>query len=224
MDDLDDAITEMERAAKMGCVGTCIPCTAPPDRLYTDPYYDRFWAAAQDLGQPLAMHIFTSSTPNHGLGDWGRQGYTMAFAGISRSIMDIIWGGVCERFPELVFIPTEFETGWVAHFKQRLDHAAYRTPKFAVDYLTMRPSEYFDRNFWVTFEDDEAGILTRHLIGLDNLLWGNDYPHHDAIWPNSMSILDRIMDGVPDDERQKMVWDNVVELYGIDTTKLPAPA
>jgi predicted TIM-barrel fold metal-dependent hydrolase len=75
----------------------------------------------------------------------------------------------------------------------------------------------------VTFEDDEAGILTRRLIGVDNLLWGNDYPHHDAIWPNSMPILDRIMEGVPDAERQKMVWDNVVDLYAIDTDKLPAP-
>ena len=62
-------------------------------------------------------------------------------------MIDLICGGVCERFPRLQFVISEFETGWVAHFLQRLDHATYRTPTFAVDYLTMKPSDYFHRNF-----------------------------------------------------------------------------
>ena len=53
------------------------------------------------------------------------------------------------------------------------------------------------------------------MIGVDNMLWGNDYPHHDAIWPESKKVLDRIFAGVPDDEARKMTWDNVVGLYGI---------
>ncbi len=217
MDDLDEAIAEMERAAKNGCVGTCIPCTAPPDRLCTDPYYDRFWAAAQDLGQPLAMHIFTSSTPNHGLGDWGRQGYTMAFAGICRTIMDIIWGGVCERFPELVFIPTEFETGWVAHFLQRFDWGWHRQGglrEFS-GIMSMKPSEYWARNFRITFEDDEIGIRTRDVIGVDNLMWGSDYPHGDSIFPDSQGVLDRIFEGVPAEDRYKITVENVCKLYNL---------
>ncbi len=116
----------------------------------------------------------------------------------------------------------EFETGWVAHFKQRFDHACYRTPWELADGLTLKPSEYFDRNFWVTFEDDVHGIKTRHDIGIDNLLWGNDYPHHDSIWPHSMDVLDDVLSGVPEDEKEKMVWSNVVDLYNIDVSKLPA--
>ena len=86
----------------------------------------------------------------------------------------------------------------------------------------LTPVEYFDRNFWVTFEDDIHGIQTRHDIGVDNLLWGNDYPHHDSIWPNSRKILDEIFADVPDDEQEKMVWSNVIDLYNIDVSKLPA--
>jgi predicted TIM-barrel fold metal-dependent hydrolase len=137
-------------------------------------------------------------------------------------MIDLICGGVCERFPRLKFVISEFETGWAAHILQRLDHAAYRTPKFAVDYLTMKPSDYFHRNFGMTFEDDEAGVLTRHLIGVDNLLWGNDYPHHDAIWPHSMETLDKIFVGVPDEERERMCFTNTVQLYDIDVAALPA--
>jgi hypothetical protein len=40
--DLDDAIAEMERAKKLGHVGVCIPATAPPDRPYSDRWYDKF--------------------------------------------------------------------------------------------------------------------------------------------------------------------------------------
>ena len=140
------------------------------------------------------------------------------------TMIDLICGGVCERFPKLRFVFSEFETGWLAHTLQRLDHALYRTPKYAVDYLTMEPSAYFRRQMYATFEDDEAGIATRNLIGVDRLLWGNDYPHHDAIWPNSMSTLDRVFADVPNDEREKLVWSNTVDLYGIDTSKLPAAA
>ncbi len=85
----------------------------------------------------------------------------------------------------------------------------------------MKPSDYFRRQFHVTFEDDEAGILTRNLIGVDCLLWGNDYPHHDAIWPHSMKILDETMADVPADERERMCFTNTIELYDIDVTALP---
>ena len=51
-------------------------------------------------------------------------------------------------------------------------------------------------------------------------MWGNDYPHHDSIWPNSMSTLDEVLAGVPDDERQAMLWDNVMSLYDIDVSNL----
>jgi predicted TIM-barrel fold metal-dependent hydrolase len=227
--DVDACVREVRRAGAKGVRGFSIPSHAPIDQPYHDSRYDPLWAELQGMDLPVTMHIFTGTSFDCGLPPhWGSpggtiKGYTLAHTTVANSTMDLICGGVVERFPRLKFVLAEFETGWVAHFKQRLDHAAYRTPSFAADYLTMKPSEYFDRNFWVTFEDDEAGILTRHLIGVDNLLWGNDYPHHDAIWPNSMSILDRIMTGVPDHEREQMVWNNVVDLYGIDSSTLPAP-
>jgi predicted TIM-barrel fold metal-dependent hydrolase len=226
--DVDAALDEMERAAGRGVRGFSIPTHVDPDRPYSHPDYDRFWAAAQDHGVPLTMHIFTGSSLDGGMPrHWGTpggtiKGYTLAHTTAVNTMIDLICGGVVERYPGLKFVLAEYETGWVAHFLQRVDHATYRTPSHAVDYLTMKPSDYFHRNFFVTFEDDEAGILTRHLIGVDNLMWGNDYPHHDAIWPHSMEVLDKIMAGVPDDERERMCFRNAVELYRVDLDKLPA--
>ena len=228
--DVERALVEIDRSAERGVRGFAIPAHVDPSLPYSDPAFDPFWARAQEYGVPLTMHIFTGQTLDGGLPKhWGTpggnlKGYTLAHTTAVNTMIDIICGGVVERFPELKFVISEYETGWVAHTLQRLDHAAYRTPWELADGLTMKPSEYFDRNFWVTFEDDQEGIATRHAIGVSNLLWGNDYPHHDSIWPNSRPILDDILSEVPDDEREAMVWGNVLDLYEIDPDSLPAVA
>lgn len=219
--DVDEAIAELQRVAKMGIRGIAIPCAAPVDKPYSDPVYEPFWSAAEEAGLPITMHIFTGATWDMGLpAHWGPiLSYALAQTAIEVTIGQVILGGVNERHPGLKFIAGEFETGWLGHYLQRLDHAAYRTPEAKSKDLQLEPSEYFRRNWYATFEDDLGGVLTRHQIGVDNLLWGNDYPHHDAIWPHSMAVLDRIFQGVPDDEKEKMTSGNVIKLYGI---RLPA--
>ena len=226
--DIERAIAEIDRSAERGVRGFSIPAHIDPAKPYSHPDFDPFWARAQEYGVPLTMHIFTGQTFDGGMPEhWGTpgghlKGYTLAHTTVVNSIIDLICGGVVERFPELRFVAAEYETGWVGHFKQRLDHAAYRTPWEVTGNLTMKPSEYFDRNFWVTFEDDLEGIQTRGSIGVDNMLWGNDYPHHDSIWPHSQRILSDILDGVPEVDKEKMVWGNVIDLYGLDPAALPA--
>ena len=219
--DIDLGIQEFERAVKKGYKGVCIPCTAPEDRPYSDPSYDRFWSIAQDAGTPVCMHIFTGASAGMGLPvSWGPiQSYALALAAGAITIGTLICSGVAHRFPNLKFVPTEWETGWVAHYLERLDHATYRSRAEAAPELDMKPSEYFHRQFYITFEDDEIGLATADYIGVDNLLWGSDYPHHDSIWPHSQEVLDRIFQRVPEDKRedyrQKMTVDNVCRLYGL---------
>jgi predicted TIM-barrel fold metal-dependent hydrolase len=221
--DLDMAIREMQRVKDMGFVGLCIPATAPPDLPYSDPYYDRFWAAAQEADMPLTMHIFTGATPNHGMPKWPGVNYPLAYLGIEVNLATILLSGVCERFPRLKFVPTEFETGWVGNFLRRLDAYLVRvgsvTSFFPQAKLTMAPSDYWHRNFLVTFEDDPIGIRTRDFIGTPNLMWGSDYPHGDSIFPNSQRILNEIFEGVPDAERYAITAGNVIDLYHLPFTR-----
>ena len=213
--DLDEAIAEMKRCKELGYVGLCIPATAPPDRPYSDPWYDKFWAAAEALRMPLTMHIFTGATPNHGLpnphGD-----YPLAFAGAMCTIADLIYSGVCERFPDLRFVITEFETGWTAHMLDRLDWA-YKRRGGTRGYpnIPNPPSYYWRQNFRITFEDDPIGILTRDKIGAETLMWGSDYPHGDSVFPDSQGVLDRIMADCTPEERYAMTAKNVVDLYSL---------
>ena len=51
-------------------------------------------------------------------------------------------------------------------------------------------------------------------------MWGSDYPHAEATFPRSMEILDKILEGVADDERAKIVGLNASKLYNFDLEAL----
>jgi hypothetical protein len=79
----------------------------------------------------------------------------------------------------------------------------------------MLPSAYWRRNFAITFEDDPLGIMTRSFIGTETLLWGNDYPHGDSVFPHSQRVLSEILSDCSPEERWQMTVKNVVELYNL---------
>ena len=75
------------------------------------------------------------------------------------------------------------------------------------------PSEYWRRNMFVEFMEDDYGIRMRDVIGVDNMLWGNDFPHAESTWPKSREFLDRIFAGVSDEDRRKITSDNARKLF-----------
>ncbi len=220
MQDPAAAAAELDRAIKLGLRGVCIPCSAPGGRPYHDPAYDRVWALAQEARIPIGMHIFTGAHE----GVTGMKGvdnitsYASAATIIQFTVTDLICQGVAHRFPNLKFICAEWNTGWLAHWLDRLDHALYRSRNDAPAELDLKPSEYWRRQFYATYEDDRVGVMSRDMIGVNTLMWGNDYPHHDSIWPDSQRVLDDIFGGVPQADRDAMTVGNVAKLYG-----LPAP-
>jgi predicted TIM-barrel fold metal-dependent hydrolase len=59
--DVDWAVGELQRVVKRGARGVMIG-TNPVDAdttPYRDTYYDRFWAAAEESGLPVTLHIVT---------------------------------------------------------------------------------------------------------------------------------------------------------------------
>ena len=57
-------------------------------------------------------------------------------------------------------------------------------------------------------------------VGVDALLWGNDFPHPEGTWPHTrQSIRDAFVD-VPQNEARRMLGENAAGLYRFDTDKL----
>ena len=84
------------------------------------------------------------------------------------------------------------------------------------DYQGERPMDIWHRQFFATIEDDKAALLTRQIIGEDNLLWGSDYPHVDSTWPCSVEVLSEMFEGIDPSVYRKITYDNVKRLYGIE--------
>ena len=223
VDDMDDALAEMERCAKLGLASIAIPAYPGEGRTYDLPRYDRFWALAQDLGIPLAMHS-GSYRPGPGvIGSFANDitvGGTSSFRASEdywprRAIGDMMFSGVFERFPGLTIGAVEFELGWAAYFIQQMDrhyeeHRYVKEIRYKGDAL---PGDFFRRNVFVTFQEDIAGIATRHVVGVDNILWSSDYPHTESTWPNSLPVLRKLLADVPQDEAEKMAFRNSARIY-----------
>ena len=86
----------------------------------------------------------------------------------------------------------------------------------------MKPSEYFKRQCWISFDPDESTLkLTAEspLVGADRIIWASDYPHPDAKIPGVVKELREQMEGLPDALQRRIFGLNAVDLYG-----LPEPA
>ncbi len=56
----------------------------------------------------------------------------------------------------------------------------------------------------------------RAIIGIDQLLWGSDYPPTESTFPRSRRILERVLDGVSEAEPRKITSENVARRYHFD--------
>jgi transcriptional regulator with XRE-family HTH domain len=59
LDDVEDGIKELERAARLGLAGAMITEYPLEHRRYDQPEYEPFWAAAEALDLPLSLHTAT---------------------------------------------------------------------------------------------------------------------------------------------------------------------
>ena len=210
------ALEEAERAAKLGLRSVMIP-TEVTNRSYREPEYDRLWATLQDLGLILALHV---GTDEPFMKKAARMGVGKAFidtkiCAMQRGMADLIWGAVPQRYPRLRFVLVEGGIGWVASVLRSMDHWWADHHHWMEPKVDEPPSSYFKRQFWATFEDDRAGVLTRELIGVERLMWGSDYPHTEGTFPHSREQIAKDFAGIPEAEVSQMVVGNAARLYGL---------
>jgi predicted TIM-barrel fold metal-dependent hydrolase len=223
VDDVEVGVRELERVKKLGLVGAFIPVSPLPERPYRDPVYDPLWATAQDLSMPLLLHIATNRSGIPGCE------FTMdvtELTGAGRSTTDhwvryslsaMVFAGVFDRYPRLKVGSVEHETAWIPHWLKQMDFTYRERPVFTKGWKSregMLPSDYWRRNMFVEFMEDDLGVQLREYIGVDNMLWGSDYPHAESTWPRSRDFLDRIFAGTSEEERRKITSDNAAKLFG----------
>jgi predicted TIM-barrel fold metal-dependent hydrolase len=214
---------ELERCARLGLKGAMIWCSPPADQPYSSEIYEPFWAAAQELDMPVSLHAITGMEriPWEYGAEKRAMRSTVTPHEIEKSFSILILSGVLERFPRLKIVSAENNCGWLPYYLQRMDRGFARFgPSGTVTpwptKLTLKPSEYFQRQMYCTFIDDSFGVASRHWIGVDNIMWSSDYPHTASTWPHSRDIIARDFKDVSEVEKRKIVRENAAQLYGFD--------
>jgi uncharacterized protein len=213
------AVTEAERAQKLGLKSVLLPAGGP-DRPWWDPYYVPLWETLSDLEMPIGFH---NSATEQFLRPGGSNAATLGPFGIVdikigdqiRSLAALIGSAIPAKYPKLQFVVAEGGIGWVAAVLRLMDHWWEDHHHWLEPKLNEPPSFYHKRQFFNSFEDDRAGLLTRDLLNVDHLMWGSDYPHTEGTFPNSVDRVSKDFAGVPATIARKILADNAGKLYGI---------
>ena len=219
--DPQGAAAEIRRCAKMGLKGGDLPVNRMSVPLWHGEW-DHVWQASAECQFPISFH----STGFKGLREPNDADMEKEYATQWRLVrsalfqldgmevlVSLLSSGACEKFPEFRFVLGESGVTWIPYVLDRLDteyHDRARDLGFS-----MKPSDYWYRNGYTTYQQDKFMEPIIPLVGEDNIIWGADYPHPDCIWPTSRETLDKNLAGVSESVKQKITRDNVVKLYNL---------
>jgi predicted TIM-barrel fold metal-dependent hydrolase len=211
------AIKEMERCLKLGFRGVWLntfPSVSEKIAAEDDP----FWAACQSNGVAVHFHVrvMRKVAKPRPKGKRGDDLTGLASVGAADFIIDmseIITSGVHDRFPNLTWVAVETGSGWIPYVLEQLDDRWWRNRWWLPVKLQHEPSFYFRRNWHAAFMIDNYAVKNRHVLGVNNLMWSSDYPHHGCDWPETRRVVDDMFREVPADERRRICALNAVELY-----------
>ena len=220
MQDPGAASRELRRAVdQLGFKAAFVRPNPCMGRSLSDPAYEPVWNAAEELGVPIAVHEGSSViVPTLGS---DRPFNPLILHAVSHSFEEMLACaqlmafGTLERHPGLHIVFLESGGGWVPFWLERLDEQFENFGGFCPE-MPMRPSEYFARQCAVSFEVDEATLpALLPFIGHDRVVWGSDYPHHDATFPGAVAALRRTMEPLGVDAQARILGANARRLYGL---------
>ena len=247
--DMDATLAELRWIARNGFLGTFVPGfmrhrDMPP--LF-DSYWEPFFAACEADGLALVVHAgfgFEQGVLYDGMARVDREvaesrGSDMDrimllardvftadfFASVKgrRPMWQLMFGGVFDRHPNLRLVMSEVRVDWLPAVLAHLD-ALYDRHRDQLP-AERRPSEYWRSNCLAGASFmHKAEVEMRHEIGVEQILFGRDYPHPEGTWPNTPDWMRDAFAGLPEDDVRLMVGENAIRFFGLDRAPLEAIA
>jgi predicted TIM-barrel fold metal-dependent hydrolase len=232
---IEDAVAEVRWAHENLPLsgGVLLPSVPPNSGLpgFWEPHYEPLWQVCEELDVPIQVH------GGGGLPDYGDHEAARAMMLVElpwfahRPVWHLIFGGVLERHPDLRIVLTEQGMAWLPRGLETLDwfYRRMTLPEAAESMyfgavaagMSMTPSEYFARNFYVGasfLRPSESPI--RHDVGVERVMWGADYPHTEGSLGFTTEALRAGFGGVPEAEARAMIETNAADFFGFDLDAL----
>ena len=217
--DVEDAVAEVHRAAKLGLRGIELSCSWDMEPMW-HPMWEPLWQAVSEVNLPLHFHTFPSQSPaDRAKTPAGSQRAAMftRVSGFQMNLVNILAGiigaAVLERYPKLRISFGESGIGWIPYALERMDFEW--EDRFRDLGLKMKPSDYWRRQCKATFQFDLVGLKLIDELGVETLMWGSDYPHTDGVWPESSKYITEQFREVRPDAVRKITCENAGKFYGL---------
>ena len=226
--DIEASVDEVDRMQRKGAKGI-VMCSNPHDSgmpNFAQPEWRPFWEICEALKMPVNFHIGASEGDINWSGSvpydtWPGDvkislGGAAIFLGQLRWMVNLLVSDVPERFPKLKFVSVESGVGWIPFLLDALDYQCGETAPEHLAHLSMKPSEYFRRQFYgcFWFESKTLAPAISH-IGPDRIMFETDIPHPTCLYPHS---VERVREAIKELEpvvQKKILQDNAAELYDI---------
>lgn len=209
---VEEAVAEIERMAGRPGVRGAMVLAWPHGGLSLRPEDDKVFATLVERGLSLNIHVsLTQSMPaahKAKLPGYGR------FFDAPNRMIQMVFDGVFDRFPDLDVVFAETDFGWVPYVKEQIDNNYLRLDPVSRFGLQMLPSDYISRHFHFGYMTDTFGLRNLVDVGVERVLWSSDYPHISADWPHSWKVIQSSMSGVAAADRHAVLAGNAMRLYG----------
>lgn len=218
LQDVGLAVREIERIAGAPEIRALFIRPNPVNgRLLRDPQLDPFWRAASEAGLPVAIHEGTTRSNPTVAEDRYDDFFWLHMLSHpfeqQLACLDLIAGGVLDRFPKLRVVFLESGSAWAVHWLARMDEH-YETWGYTLPSLQRKPSDVFRAQCFISTDPEEDAVAaTVEYVGEDCVVWASDYPHPDAIFPGAPRAT-LANPRLSEQQKRKILVDNGRRLYG----------
>jgi predicted TIM-barrel fold metal-dependent hydrolase len=173
--------------------------------------------------QPRSTQRLSGSAVSPTWAEFGHQRRLATFASQMymsnvRIIVNLCMSNLFDRFPKLKIVSAESGIGWIPFILESMEFQFDEmvTEPAEVAHAKRRPADYFRDHIYVMFWFEKVGAQKLIAdIGVKNVLVETDIPHPTCLYPNPKAHFLRVLDGLDDESKRRVLQDNAMELYGI---------
>jgi predicted TIM-barrel fold metal-dependent hydrolase len=224
--DIDLGVAELERVLAAGARFVHLNVGPAYGRSPADPHFDPFWARVQEAGVPVVYHISNSGYNELVCVNWGFPAHPSIFEEsplqqflgrgtrpITDTMAALVLGDLFGRFPRLKVMSVENGSSWVSQLLDDMDHS---TKLSRVPWSTRKgkPSEIFKEHVYVAPFWEDSGTALTHVIGVDHVLMGSDFPHAEG--EDEPINFINALEGLGEDDIRRVMRENTAALIGLD--------
>ncbi len=229
--DFDRAMAMADEAIAMGAAALLVASGCPRSHSPSHIGLDGVWARAQEAGIPIVFHVggtgdlidpgyFRNGLPVPPDFHGGEENFrSVDYLGIPRpveqTLATMIFDGVLDRFPDLRLGVIEQGAIWVPSWMRQMEAAfdAFARHEARLRALSMRPSDYVQRQIRCTpYPTEDVGWIIEQ-AGPEICLFSSDYPHVEG-GRRPLERFEASLGDASDGVRRQFYETNFLDLMG----------